>query len=106
MNRGIIALVFRCKITGGDLAITGETTAYRWADEPDVRQLAEEAYAVRVLGALKTTPLRRSGSTTAPAWSSRTGPSSMARSPVPTASTDTELHNATHDSDVYTSEIA
>ena len=30
MPRGIIALVFRCKITGGTLATSDETTAFRW----------------------------------------------------------------------------
>lgn len=61
MTRGIIALVFRCKITGGDLATTDETTAYRWADEQAIRQLASEAYAIRVLDALRgdTTPAIR-----------------------------------------------
>src|SRR5436190_7981108 len=53
MTRGIIALVFRCKITGGELAITDETTAYRWADDHAIRELAIEAYAIRVLDALR-----------------------------------------------------
>jgi 8-oxo-dGTP diphosphatase len=52
MNRGIIALVFRCKITGGQLATNDEVTDFRWADEPSIRQLASEAYAVRILDAL------------------------------------------------------
>ncbi len=53
MPRGIVALVFRCKITGGDLALTDETADYRWADENAIRDLATEAYAVRVLDALR-----------------------------------------------------
>ena len=53
MTRGIIALVFRCKITGGELAVTDETVAYRWADEHDIRELAAEAYAIRVIDALR-----------------------------------------------------
>jgi 8-oxo-dGTP diphosphatase len=52
MTRAIIALVFRCKITGGDLATTDEVTAFRWATGADVAELADEAYAVRVLDAL------------------------------------------------------
>ena len=52
MNRSIIALVFRCKITGGDLTITDETAAYRWTSADEVRDLADEAYAIRVLDAL------------------------------------------------------
>ena len=51
MTRNIIALVFRCKITGGDLATNEEATAFRWASETDVITLAVEAYAVRVLDA-------------------------------------------------------
>src|SRR5262245_45521296 len=31
MNRGIVALVFRCKIAGGDLTTTDEASAFRWA---------------------------------------------------------------------------
>jgi ADP-ribose pyrophosphatase YjhB (NUDIX family) len=52
MPRGIIALVFRCKITGGHLTTNDEVTAFRWADEADIRQLTSEAYAVRVTDAL------------------------------------------------------
>ena len=52
MSRGIIALVFRCKITGGYLTANDEVTAFHWADEADIRQLASEAYAVRLLDAL------------------------------------------------------
>ena len=36
MTRAIIALVFRCKITGGDLAATDEVAAFRWAAGADV----------------------------------------------------------------------
>lgn len=52
MHRGIVALVFRCKITGGQLTSNDEVTAFHWADETDIRQLANEAYAVRLLDAL------------------------------------------------------
>lgn len=52
MPRGIIALVFRCKITGGTLATSDETTAFRWAARSDIADLADEAYVVRVLDAL------------------------------------------------------
>ena len=53
MARGIIALVFRCKITGGRLTTNNEVTAFRWADEADIRQLTSEAYAVRLLDGLR-----------------------------------------------------
>jgi 8-oxo-dGTP diphosphatase len=52
MSRGIIALVFRCKTTGGQLATNDEVTAFRWADEATIRQLTSEAYAVRLLDAM------------------------------------------------------
>jgi 8-oxo-dGTP diphosphatase len=52
MTRGIIALVFRCKITGGDLRTSDETTAFRWATETDIAEIADQAYAVRILDAL------------------------------------------------------
>jgi ADP-ribose pyrophosphatase YjhB (NUDIX family) len=52
MPRGIIALVFRCTITGGYLTANDEVTAFHWADEADIRQLTSEAYAVRLLDAL------------------------------------------------------
>ncbi len=53
MTRGIIALVFRCKITGGQLAVTDEATAFRWASGGDIREVASEAYAIRILDALQ-----------------------------------------------------
>ncbi len=53
MNRAIIALVFRCKTTGGQLSPTDETEAFRWATETDIRERASEAYAIRMLDALQ-----------------------------------------------------
>jgi len=53
MPRGIIALVFRCKITGGQLKTNSEVSAFQWADETAIRELASEAYAVRLLDALR-----------------------------------------------------
>jgi len=52
MNRGIVALVFRCKITGGDLATTDEASAFRWAANSEIDGLMDQAYAIRVLDAL------------------------------------------------------
>jgi ADP-ribose pyrophosphatase YjhB (NUDIX family) len=54
MTGGIIALVFRCKITGGQLAANDEASSFHWASEADVHDLASEAYAVRVLDAIRT----------------------------------------------------
>jgi len=46
--------VFRCAITGGDLASTDEAAAFRWATGAEVPGLADEACAIRVLDALGT----------------------------------------------------
>jgi 8-oxo-dGTP diphosphatase len=61
MPRGIIALVFRCKITGGQLTANDEVTAFHWADDDEINQLTAEAYAVRLHDALHsgTTPAIR-----------------------------------------------
>jgi hypothetical protein len=52
MSRGIVALVFRCAITSGQLSINNEASAFRWATPDQVPELATEAYAVRTLDAL------------------------------------------------------
>jgi len=52
MPRGIIALVFRCKITGGALATNEEVTDFLWVTESQAPRLMSEPYAVRVLDAL------------------------------------------------------
>jgi 8-oxo-dGTP diphosphatase len=53
ITRGIIALVFRCKITGGQLTTNEEATAFQWASHSDISSLMTEAYAIRVLDALR-----------------------------------------------------
>lgn len=52
MNRGIIALVFRCKTASGQPVTSDETEAFRWATDTEIRELASEAYVTRVLDAL------------------------------------------------------
>ena len=52
MSRGIVALVFRCKVAGGQLTANDEATAFHWADETAIRQLTSDAYAIRLLDAL------------------------------------------------------
>lgn len=52
MTRGIVALVFRCKVVGGHLTETNETRAFRWVTADEVPALASEAFAVRVLDAM------------------------------------------------------
>jgi 8-oxo-dGTP diphosphatase len=53
MTRAIVNLVFRCKITGGGLATNDEASDFRWATEAEVTDLMDEAYAIRVLDALR-----------------------------------------------------
>ena len=52
MLRGIIALVFRAHVRGGNLRTTDETTHAAWWDRERVTQHLDRAYAVRVLDAL------------------------------------------------------
>jgi ADP-ribose pyrophosphatase YjhB (NUDIX family) len=53
MSRGIVSLVFRCKVLGGKLTTNDEVCDFRWATGEEVASLADEAYAVRVLDALE-----------------------------------------------------
>ncbi|MEU6429767.1 NUDIX domain-containing protein [Microbispora sp. NPDC046973] len=52
MARGIVALVFRCKATGGSLKINDEVQRFHWATPEEVPEMVTEAFAVRVLDAL------------------------------------------------------
>ncbi len=56
MVRGIIALVFRCEILGGQLALNDEVSGFQWATPAEVKEMADEAFAVRVLDALSDQP--------------------------------------------------
>jgi 8-oxo-dGTP diphosphatase len=56
MTRGIVALVFRCKPTGGTLTANDEAAAFQWATRTDITGLMREAYAIRVLDALDHAP--------------------------------------------------
>ncbi|MFC5824271.1 NUDIX hydrolase [Nonomuraea insulae] len=53
MLRGIVALVFRCRIVAGHLTETDETRAARWVTADEVQSLANQAFAVRVLDAMR-----------------------------------------------------
>ena len=55
MTCAIVNLVFRCKITGGGLVPNDEASDFRWATGAEVPRLMDEAYAVRVLDALRET---------------------------------------------------
>jgi 8-oxo-dGTP diphosphatase len=52
MARGIVALVFRCEILSGELALNDEVSGFQWATAPEVKEMADEAFAVRILDAL------------------------------------------------------
>jgi ADP-ribose pyrophosphatase YjhB (NUDIX family) len=52
MARGIVALVFRCRATAGELTTNDEVSAFHWASPEEVISMADEAFAVRVLDAL------------------------------------------------------
>jgi 8-oxo-dGTP diphosphatase len=52
MNRGIIALVFRCRVLGGQLTANDEVSGFQWATAQEVTSMVNEAFAVRVLDAL------------------------------------------------------
>lgn len=57
MRRGIIALVFRCRIIGGEPGATSEADEVTWLTPDQVRELMDEAYATRLLDALKSGPV-------------------------------------------------
>lgn len=52
MSRLIVSLVFRCEAVDGAPTTGEETCALHWATRAEVSELADEAYAVRVLDAL------------------------------------------------------
>jgi 8-oxo-dGTP diphosphatase len=52
MSRGIIALVFRCSVLSGRLTINAEVSGFQWATPEEVKEMVDEAFAIRVLDAL------------------------------------------------------
>ena len=56
MRRGIVALVFRCRIIGGEPRPTREAEQVSWLSPDQVRDLMDEAYATRLLDALRPGP--------------------------------------------------
>jgi ADP-ribose pyrophosphatase YjhB (NUDIX family) len=56
MARGIVALVFRCRVISGQLILNDEVSAFQWASPEEVKIMADEAFAVRVLDALTDQP--------------------------------------------------
>lgn len=53
MSRGIVALVFRCRVLGGQLTPNEEVSGFQWTTAEEVTNIVDEAYAVRVLDALR-----------------------------------------------------
>ncbi|MGW3428242.1 NUDIX hydrolase [Streptomyces melanosporofaciens] len=51
----IVSLVFRCEAIDGTPTTGAETRALHWATRDEVTELADEAYAIRVLDALDNT---------------------------------------------------
>ncbi|NAS23925.1 NUDIX domain-containing protein [Herbidospora sp. NEAU-GS84] len=54
MTRGIVALVFRCRAVSGTLTANDESRAFRWVTADEVTSVASEAFAIRVLDAMKS----------------------------------------------------
>ena len=52
MKRGIVALVFRCKPTGGHLTLNDEVSEFRWATPAEVTATVDDAYSIRITDAL------------------------------------------------------
>jgi len=59
MNRGIVALVYRCSIATGRPRPSSETTSVRWVDRDQIDMLMSPAYATRVHDAFSTTAASR-----------------------------------------------
>jgi ADP-ribose pyrophosphatase YjhB (NUDIX family) len=57
MSRGILALVFRCRAVSGALSENSEVTGFRWVRESEVNSIMSEAFAVRILDALRHSPV-------------------------------------------------
>lgn len=50
--RGIVALVFRCHTTNGNLTLNDEVSEFRWASDAELDTLMDPAYAVRARDAI------------------------------------------------------
>ncbi|WP_191293143.1 NUDIX hydrolase [Kitasatospora herbaricolor] len=53
VNRGVVALVFRCHPEGGSEQLSEESTAVAWLTPEEVAEQMGEVYAVRLLDALQ-----------------------------------------------------
>ena len=59
LNRGIVALVFRCHAESQPRAATAEATEVRWMHRDEITEAMDPAYAVRVLDAFDPNPQTR-----------------------------------------------
>ena len=57
MSRGIVALVFRCRLVDGAPGTSDEVRESRWLTSEEIGTLMDEAYAVRMLDALDAGPV-------------------------------------------------
>ncbi|RPK51058.1 CTP pyrophosphohydrolase [Streptomyces sp. ADI92-24] len=51
-TRGIVALVFRCKPSGGTERTTAESVAVEWLTQEQITERMSEVYAIRLLDAV------------------------------------------------------
>lgn len=51
-TRGIVALVFRCKPSGGTERTSDESTAVDWLTPAEIEDRMSEVYAIRLLDAV------------------------------------------------------
>jgi ADP-ribose pyrophosphatase YjhB (NUDIX family) len=59
MNRGIVALVYRCSVEAGHPRTSSETTSVRWVDRDQIDVLMSPAYAARIHDAFNPTTASR-----------------------------------------------
>lgn len=56
MVRGIVALVFRCRLVGGEASPSSEVSEVAWLSPAEARAVMSEAYSTRILDALADVP--------------------------------------------------
>src|SRR5215217_775280 len=56
MRRGIVALVVRCRVVDGQVGASAEAAKVAWLSAEEVAQRMDEAYAMRLLDALRPGP--------------------------------------------------
>lgn len=52
LSKGIVALVFRCRVTAGTAQESSETISVAWLDRREILDRMSEAFAVRITDAL------------------------------------------------------